>query len=125
MDGNIFAKNDIIEYINEGIDRVSNIPELEEMEYLVNDEDVPMYLPPRSHHLLSIYASARCFEIDERFYQGVQRMNEFENKLENLESDIAEGKIIIIDEETGDEVKGNYNVDYVRDVYFNTKKYRC
>jgi len=39
-------------------------------------------------NLISIFASARCFEQDEQFYRGVQKMNEFEARKLEMEDDI-------------------------------------
>ena len=116
LDGNIFQREDIIEFLNEGVDRFSTIPELKDITYLVNDEDVVNYLPTNQHYLLAVFASARCFEIDERFFQGTQKMNEFESKLEDLEIAIKGGEVSIVDE-AGDVIQGDILVDYVSDVY--------
>lgn len=116
LDGNIFQREDIIEFLNEGVDRFSTIPELKDITYLVNDEDVVNYLPTNQHYLLAVFASARCFEIDERFFQGTQKMNEFESKLEDLEIAIKGGEVSIVDE-AGDVIQGDILIDYVSDVY--------
>ena len=103
-------------FLNEGVDRFSTIPELKDITYLVNDEDVVNYLPTNQHYLLAVFASARCFEIDERFFQGTQKMNEFESKLEDLEIAIKGGEVSIVDE-AGDVIQGDILIDYVSDVY--------
>lgn len=120
-DGNIFERLDIVDFINEGIDRMSTISELSNIPYLYDDDDEVKLMPLRYHYLLAVYASARCFEIDERFFQGTQKMNEFESKLEELEAAIESGKISIVDE-VGDVVQGDIPVDYVIDIY-HTKDY--
>ena len=121
-DGNIFERFDIVDFINEGIDRMSTVSELSNIPYLYDDEDDIKLIPSKYHHLLAIYASARCFEVDERFYQGTQRMNEFENKMEELKSGIEEGEIIILDEITGEVVQNDLKIDYVVDEYYGKRK---
>lgn len=115
-DGNIFERLDIVDFINEGIDRMSTISELSNIPYLYDDDDEVKLMPLRYHHLLAVYASARCFEIDERFFQGTQKMNEFESKLEELEIAIKGGEVSIVDE-SGDVIQSDIPIDYVVDTY--------
>lgn len=115
----IYPKVFIIENINEGIDRFRQVvAELQGMNYLQADIDVPNLLPEDYHHLLYIYAIARCYEIDEQHYQAAKYMNEFETKVNNLLEGIADGTIIIKDED-GEIVTPDIRQDYVVNVYFN------
>jgi len=113
----IFTEAHVTNFLNEGIDRIQIIPELVGMDYLVLLDDVPALLPARYHYMLSVYATARCFEQDERHYEATNKMNEFETKLEELQGEIANGNVTIVDGD-GNAVTATYNVDYVQDTYF-------
>ena len=109
----IFRKNDIIDYINEGIDRFKQvIPELKSLKRLDSDSQQPILIPEEYRHLLAVYATARCFGQDERHYQSSTYMNEFEVKLEELKIAIENGEVIITDED-GEEISSDIPVDYV------------
>lgn len=110
----IFREQDIIDFINEGIDRFKQlIPELESLEYLVAKNETPSLIPSQYISLLAIYSSSRCFTQDERHYQASTLMNEFEIKLEDLRNKIENGEITIIDPETGEVIENDYDIDYV------------
>ncbi len=119
----IFRETDIIDFINEAIDRIRQaIPELKGMIYLSTNLIEPNLLPEQYHHLLAIYASARCFGQDERHYQASTNMNEFEVKLEELRTAIENGQIIIVDE-NGEEINSDLPIDYVDlKAYYGRKK---
>ena len=115
---NTFKNDTIIDYINEGIDRITQvIVELNGMKYLTTDAMIPIYLPSNYHYLLSLYSTSRCFGMDERHYQATLNMNEFEVKLEELKMKIDNGDVIIVDE-YGDEIVIDNKIDYVVDNYF-------
>lgn len=119
----IYPKVFVIENINEAIDRFrQKIPELQGMTYLSADIDVPILLPVDFHHLLYIYAIARCYEIDEQHYQAAKYMNEFETKIQNLIEGISDGTIIITDP-NGTTVTPDIRQDYVVNVYFKEPYY--
>lgn len=112
----IFREIDIIDFLNEGIDRISQvIPELDGMSPLLSHTDVPTLLPKKFHHLLPLYATARCFGQDERHYQSSTFMNEFEVKLSDLKALIETGDIVIIDPDTNApvELDNASNIEYV------------
>ena len=109
----IFREQDIIDFINEGVDRMKQvIPELKSMEHLLAQQQEPTPLPPRYHHLLAVYSTARCFGQDERHYQSTTHMNEFEVKLDELKSAIENGEVIITDED-GNAITVESPIDYV------------
>lgn len=108
----IFRETDIVDFINEGIDRFKIIPELKSMVYLLTTLQEPTLLPPEYHYLLAVYSTARCFGQDERHYQASTFMNEFEVKLEELKTGIDNGTIVITDE-NGDAVTSEIEIDYV------------
>lgn len=113
-----FREIDVVRYINEGIERVIQIiPQFEEMESLEHDNQHPICLPKAYHHLLSVYASARLFAQDDRFYQSSTLMNEFEAKVTQLYEDLIAGEIIAYDKE-GKEIDFYTNADHVRNEYF-------
>lgn len=119
FNASIFHNKDIIDFINEGIDRFKQIiPEFADMVYLVNDSDEPILLPSPYHHLLAVYSASRCFAQDERHYQATTMMNEFEVKLEELKQKIEVGELVIYDE-SGNAVEVTYEPDYVVDNYYD------
>ena len=114
--GTIFQEHDIIDFINEGINRLKRIPELKGMKMLTVNQEKVIILPREYHYLISLYASSRCYAQDERHYQATTSMNEFEIKMEELIADISEGKVIIRDAQ-GNQILDENEMDYVRDVY--------
>ncbi len=117
----IFREVDIIDFINEAIDRFKEVvPELSNMNHLSNNTQSPQYLPEQYHILLAVYSSARCFGQDERHYQATTFMNEFETKLEEMRNKIESGDVMIVDA-NGEEVNTPLTTDYVRDVYFKNR----
>lgn len=128
--GYMFDNEMVTDFINQGIDRLRQTPIFKNMEHLVNPTDVPKLLPSQYHYLLAIFASSRCFEFDERHYEGVDRRNEFESLFDDLMAQVESGNQDIIQKAndgggTGD---GTYvdkvletacYIDYVTDKYFN------
>lgn len=118
--GGIWKDSDINAFMDEAIDRLSHIPHLIDMDYLDGDDDVPAYLPKRYHYLISVYASARCFEQDDSHYKATEKMNEFEVKMEELQNGINDGSIVIRDPDGNVvDIDEELYADYVRDVYHN------
>ena len=110
----IFRETDIIDFINEAIDRFKQtIPQLKSLTYLSTPTSEPSLIPEQYQHLLAVYASSRCFGQDERHYQATTLMNEFEVKLEEMKGLIENGQLVIIDPSTGEAVTEEYAVDYV------------
>ena len=116
----LFTHDDIVSYINEAIERVIQvIPELAPMEILHTDGDAPEYFPKPYHHLLSVYATARCSSKDQRHYEAGTLMNEFETKLQALQLKISNGDIELVDDfglPLDEDVK---NREYVVNKYFH------
>lgn len=113
LTGSIFREHDIVDFINEGINRfVQVIPELKDLEELNNNTDVPSLIPKQYQHLLAVYATSRCFGQDERHYQASNLMNEFEVKLDELKMNIENGTIAILDGD-GNVVENDIPIDYV------------
>lgn len=120
----IYSKSFIGDQINEAIDRTKQlVPELRNMTYLLVDTDSLVLMPEEYQHLISIYACARCYEVDERHYEANKYMNEFEIKINNIRDSIASGELIITDPNTGLPVVIDINQDYVRNVYFADSEY--
>lgn len=119
----IFRESDIVDYINEGINRIRQvIPELSGLTELTDNAQSPDLLPKQYHHLLALYSASRCFGQDERHYQASNFMNEFETKLDEMKVSIEEGRIKIIDPQTNQPINSTYESDYVVDNYFKTTK---
>jgi hypothetical protein len=118
----IFREVDIVDYINEAVNRCKQIiPELQGMKELTSNDVSPILLPNEYHSLLAVYSASRCFGQDERHYQSSNFMNEFEVKMDELKSKIEDGTIVIVDS-NGDTVSSTLENDYVVDVYFDKTK---
>lgn len=119
-DNNSFMFKDTIikDFINEGIDRLAQYKVFQNMPYLVNSNDNVSYLPRPYHYLLALFASARCYDTDERFFEGTEKRNEFEYYLDNLIADIENGNITIYDENSLPVLNTSTCVDYVTDTYY-------
>ena len=122
----IFREQDIIDFINEGINRFKQmVPEFKGLERLLVQNAEPKLIPEQYQHLLSIYTAARCFSQDERHYQSTTLMNEFEVKLDELKQSIDNGKIVIINPVTGLPVNDGDNsiTEYVElESYYGSRK---
>jgi len=119
----IFREADIVDYLNEGIDRFKQIvPELKNLTYLLTSTQVPELIPSEYHHLLSLFAASRCFAQDEGHYRATTLMNEFEVKLQEFLSRIESGHIKILDASTGLPIVLDEELDYVKlDSYWGTE----
>lgn len=119
----IFREVDIVNYLNEGIERFQqSVPEFASLNHLNVSTDAPTLIPRQYHHLLALYSASRCFGQDERHYQASNFMNEFETKLDELKSAIESGEIAITDPDTGGVVLRVNPTGYVVDSYFNTRR---
>lgn len=116
-DSAVFPTNEITYFINEGINRVRQSYYFTGMEELSSSTDVPSIMPTQYHHLLSLYAVSRCFTQDMEHYQAARYMNEFEDKLLSLISQIDTGEIIVTDSE-GEEIEADYEDEFVQNEYF-------
>jgi hypothetical protein len=106
-------------FLDEAADRVRTYSVFDNMPYADDAAEVS-YLPLKYHYLLAVYASSRLFELDNDYYQAVQRMNEFEHKFSEL-IDLIEAGEITIKDATGTDVANKAKAtDTVTDVYFNT-----
>ena len=118
--GSLFTQDDIIAFINEGIDRTRRYKSFRDMEHLTSLSDEPKYLPSQYHHLLAIYGASRCFTQDEQTYLAEQFMNEYEYKTQEVELLINSGELSIEgvnkEDEAFDGVKNVYFTDYNRGV---------
>lgn len=118
----IFRKEDIVLFINEAIDRfIQVLPQLSNMPYLYNDEDIMEMIPREYVHLLTNYAVSRLYAQDERHYEASTMMNEFEVKLEEFRQKVENGEITINDPTTGEPISITLPTDYVVDNYFTKK----
>lgn len=115
----MFTDDNIKMFLNQGIDRLRQYKVFDKMSYLENNDDVVNFLPSQYHYLLALFASSRCYDTDERFYEGIEKRNEFESAFSDLINEIENNNVIITDDDgaTVDD-KPNY-IDYVVDKYFN------
>lgn len=120
FNNSIFRKEDITAFLNEGIDRIIEVlPQLSNMAYLEGDEDVVQIIPREYNYLLAVYATARLFLQDERFYESTTYMNEFETKLDEFRTKVLNGEITLFDPTTNEPLEPDtLPVDYVTDNYF-------
>lgn len=115
----IYSKSLVIDNLNEGINRIKQIiPELVTMPMLLNDTDIPQLLPDHYHHLLCVYAMARCYETDERYMESGKFMNEFEVKINNVKEQVQNGEIELKNQD-GSTFTSTMIEDAVTNVYFN------
>lgn len=114
-----FREQDIVNYLNEGIERVMQIiPELKDMTPFSGPTDEVKYLPRQYHHLLAVYCASRLASQDERHFQAGNFMNEFETKLDTLKASLLNGEIEIIDPVTGEPID-SVREEYVVNRYFD------
>lgn len=111
--GSLFTQENIIAFINEGIDRTRRFKVFRGMKHLTSLSDEPIYLPSQYHHLLALYGASRCFSQDEQVYVAEQFMNEYEYKMSEVELLINSGELSIEGVN-----KDNSEFDGVKDVYF-------
>ena len=113
-----FSETEIDAYLNEGVDRLRSYYMFVDMPYINTTDDIS-YLPIPYHYALALYASSRCFGVDNDFYQEEEKRNEFENIFADLVTEIENGRIIILDA-TDTAVVDAYEADYVTEEYFDT-----
>ena len=118
--GSLFTQEDIVDFCNEGIHRLRAIPELRNMATLHNSTDEVNLLPNQYHYFIALYGASRCFTQDEQHYQAEQFMSEFENKVFQLERDIASG-VIEIKDANGNAIIDTSRVDYILEEYFEKR----
>lgn len=117
----MFTDSNIKMFLNQGIDRLRQYKVFSKMPYLEEDDDVVEFLPAQYHYLLALFASSRCYDTDERFYEGLEKRNEFESVFSDLINEIESGNVSITDTEgTSVDEMPNY-IDYVVDKYFKVR----
>lgn len=116
--GTLFSRSDIVDFANEGIDRLKQISALNGMNYLVNDSDVPKFLPLEYQYSIAIYSASRCFTQDEQTSFAQTFMQEFEGLFSLLDLGIKEGTIKIVGD-NGSIITDDNELDTVKDVYFS------
>ena len=116
--GSLFTQDDIIAFINEGIDRTKHHKYFKKMESLTSLSDEPKYLPKEYHHLLAVYGASRCFIQDEQTYFAEQFMNEYEYKMQEVVLLINDGDLVIDEYDVNKENP----FDAVVNVYFTDVK---
>ena len=117
----VFTDTYIDMFLNQAIDRLRQYKVFEGMSYLEYSDDEVTLLPSQYHYMLALFAASRCFDIDERFYEGVEKRNEFESLLDDLIADVQAGNIVITDSEGNNVEDGTNYIEYVTDAYFDVK----
>lgn len=115
----VFSDTMIKMFVNQGIDRIRQYKIFSGMNHLDSNTDEPTHLPSQYHYMLALFSASRCFDHDERHYEGVEKRNEFEQLLAEMIAEIECGNLQIYDG-NGDEVIDGITSadDWVRDVYF-------
>jgi len=102
----VWKDEHIIDFINEAIIDIKNtVPEYyTDLDEIETQQDT-INIPNAYKFLITLFASARCFEQDEQHYRASQRMNEYEIKKSRMEVQILDNLEYADDDEV------------VRDVY--------
>ena len=116
----MFSEAAISMFINQAIDRIKQYKIFDNMPYLENGTDIVTYLPRPYHYMLALFAASRCYDTDERFYEGTEKRNEFEIYLDNLIGEIECGNITILDDNGVAVENSTTYIDHITDVYFVT-----
>ena len=121
----VFSDTQIKLFLNQGIHRLRQYKAFIGMKELVNLADVPNILPEQYHYMLALFSASRCYDIDERFYEGVEKRNEFESLLDDLIAEIQSGNLLLTDvDEDGNVVPvedGTNYIEYIKDEYFKPR----
>lgn len=115
----VFSDTMIKIFINQAIDRIKHYKVFLNMPYLADSTDEPKYLPPQYHYMLAIFAASRCFDHDERHYEGVEKRNEFEQLFADMIAEIQSGNLDIVDGDGNLVEDGTTYIEYVQDEYFD------
>lgn len=95
--GYMFTSDECKLFINQGIDRLLQHPIFKGMVHLEVPEDIPIILPEQYHYILALFASSRLYDIDERFFEGTQKRNEFEQLFNDLVNQVEDGMLELKD----------------------------
>jgi len=121
----VWSNEEITDFINEGIRTIRRkIPEyFYDLDEVFVNTDI-INLDGEYKELPCIYAASRCSEQDEQHYRAVQKRNEFEAALEEMEAQIRnsykyEEKVAASD----NPYANNLAMDYVVDVYYNNNSF--
>lgn len=117
-DSSIYERDDIVSYVNEAIDRMKDIYVFQNEVYLSDNLDELDIIPTQYQYLLAVYATARCFSLDEQYYQATTFMNEFEVKRQEMIDAIESGELTVTDS-LGVAITFDYESDAVENVYFD------
>lgn len=114
----VFTEANIKMFINQAIDRIRQYKVFGDMPYLNNKTDSVSFIPEPYQYIIALFAAHRCYDTDERFYEGIEKRNEFEQVFSDLINEIEAGNIVIADAqgEVQDDMP-NY-IEYVKNEYF-------
>ena len=123
INGYIFTDQIVTLYINQCIDRLKQYKVFGNMVHLATGTDVPILLPETYHYMIALFAASRCLDMDERFYEGTEKRNEFEALFDELIAEIQSGNLVIYDAtDTAVEDTTTY-IDAITDVYYAEDEY--
>jgi hypothetical protein len=114
----VWTDDDIIAYVNEAILIIKNtIPIYFDTLVEIDDSADTIEIESVYKPLITLFASARCFEQDEQDYRGQKQMNEFESRRVEMEDKILDSDAYQAKLDAAI-LAGTVTEDYVRDVYF-------
>ena len=121
----LFTESQIDLFLNQAINRLQQAYKgFQGMKKLRDSTDKVNILPEHYQYMLALFASSRLFDIDERFYEGIEKKNEFEQVLEDLISEIQSGNIELTNDDGTAIEDSNTYIEYIKDEYFNFNKYK-
>lgn len=117
-ESNIFDSATITLFINQAINRCKQFNVFKTTNNLSALTDTVTLIPPEYQYILALFASARLFDIDQRFHEGSDKRNEFEYYFGQLVEEIQCGTITILDAFDEPIVDNTDSIDYVVDEYY-------
>lgn len=119
----VFTDTQIKMFLNQGIQRIRQYKAFSGMKELKELTDVPNILPEQYHYMLALFSASRLYDIDERFYEGVEKRNEFETLFDDLIAELQSGNLELTDVDADGNVvpveDGAIYIDYIKDEYFD------
>ena len=119
----VFPDDYIDMFLNQAIDYIRQYAMFRDIPHLRDGEDVPELIPEFYHYILALFAASRCFDVDERFYEGVEKRNEFEATFDSMLAEIHAGNLTIYDKDGNVVEDPSVYVGQVKNVYFDGGDY--
>lgn len=117
----VFTDSEIHTFLNQAIDRLKQYKIFRDMPYLIQDDQEVTVIPAHYHYMLALFSASRCYDKDERFYEGTEKRNEFESLLDELIAEVQSGNTKLSDSSGENLVDYTRYRDHVVDVYFKPR----